>query len=130
VSPDSCILDASAALAFVQKEPGYDIVRDALLRGAAISAVNLAEVYSMLNLQNVASDQLVARMKAFGLEVEPFGEADAIAVGTLRLATKDLGLSLADRACLALGLRLNRRVLATDRTLASAQVGVDVVLLR
>ncbi len=129
-SPEGCVLDASATLAFIQNERGHEVVREALVIGAAISSVNLAEVHSTLLTQGIPSDKVVARLKAFGLEVEPFGEVDSAVVGALRPATKELGLSLADRACLALGLRLGRRVLVTDRTLAEADVGVNVVLIR
>ena len=95
-----------------------------------ISAVNLAEVHSALVERGVASDKVVARLKAMGLEVESFEEADSAVVGALRPATKTLGLSLADRACLALAERLNLGILATDRALAKADVGVEVILIR
>lgn len=124
------VLDASAALAFLQGEPGGEAVRKTLVGGAAISAVNLAEVHSTLVEQEAAAEALIARLKAMGLEVEPFDEVDASVVGALRPRTRALGLSLADRACLALGLRLGRPILAADGALAAADVGVEVVLIR
>jgi len=124
------VLDASATLALVRRELGREIVAEALLHGAAISSVNLAEVHSVLQLDGVPSGEVVARLKAVGLEVEPFAESDAEAVGDLRPKTKALGLSLADRACLALGMRLGLPVLTADRALAMANVGVEVRAIR
>lgn len=129
-SLESGVLDASAALAYIQREAGREVVRGVLSQGAVISTVNLAEVHSTLQAQGKTSHAIVARLKALGLEVEPFEEADAAAVGALRPVTRSLGLSLADRACLALGLRLGRPVLTADRALARADVGVEVRAIR
>lgn len=95
-----------------------------------ISAVNLAEVHSVVAERGADGDRATARLLGMGVRVEPFHAGDAAIVGALRPDTKRLGLSLADRACLALGLRLGRPVLATDAALAAADVGVDVVLIR
>lgn len=130
MSPETWVLDASAVLAYIQDEPGEDIVRGALSEGAAISAVNLAEVHSTLVSSSAASDEIVARMKAVGLYVVPFEEADAAEVGRLRALTRKLGLSLGDRACLALARRLHGAVLTTDGGMRAASVEVDVRLIR
>jgi PIN domain nuclease of toxin-antitoxin system len=130
VSPDARIVDASATLAYIFAETGHDIVGESIARGAVISSVNLAEVHSTLLAQGVASSAVVARLKASGLDVEPFEEGDAGVVGALRPLTRSLGLSLADRACLALGIRLGRAVLTADRMLAEAEVGVEVRAIR
>jgi PIN domain nuclease of toxin-antitoxin system len=87
-------------------------------------------VHSKLREQRIDPEPAISRLKAAGLEVSTFDEVDAALVGVLRVTTSKLGLSLADRACLALGLRLGSPVLATDRMLANADVGVEVVLIR
>ncbi len=124
------VLDTSAVLAYVYREPGHERAREALTRGAAMSSVNLAEVHSTLEADGIASEEVVARLTVVGLEIEPFDDADAALVGKLRPVTRTLGLSLADRACLALALRLERPVLTTDRDLARADVGVEVHSIR
>lgn len=129
MSAELTVLDASAVLAYLHSEAGGDAVRGAL-RNGVMSTVNLAEVHSVVADRGVESDPAVGRLKAMGLAVEPFDEHDASLVGTLRVPTRHLGLSLADRACLALALRLDRPVLTSDANLASADVGVDVVLIR
>ena len=124
------VLDASAVLAYVYREPGYERAGDAIFAGSVISAVNLAEVHSTLAEDGVASSEVVERLRVSGLEVEPFDANDAATAGRLRPSTRALGLSLADRACLALAIRLGRPVLTTDRDLARADVGVDMRVLR
>jgi len=134
VKPDTSapveVLDASAVLAYIFREPGHERAARAIAGRALISAVNLAEVHSTLQLKGVASDRIVQRLRAMGLEVQPFDDADAETAGRLRPLTLALGLSLADRACLALAIRLGRSVLTTDRDFAKADVGVAVVPIR
>jgi PIN domain nuclease of toxin-antitoxin system len=134
VKPDTSIqaevLDASAVLAFIFREPGHVRAADAITRRAVISSVNLAEVHSTLRRRQLAADRIVGRVRAMGLGVKPFDDVDAELTGTLRPLTTSLGLSLADRACLALAIRLDRPVLTSDRDLALADVGVEVRTIR
>jgi len=95
-----------------------------------MSAVNLAEVHTASVSQAVSPDDVTVRLRSLGLGVEPFSERDAAMVGSLRPATRPLGLSLADRACLVLGLRLGGTVLTADRALAQAEIGVEVRSIR
>ncbi len=124
------ILDASALLAYLHRERGFEHVRQALLGGAVISAVNLAEVASVLSARGIDAGLVAGRARALGLRVEPFLEEDALAVGELRLQTARLGLSLADRACLALARRLGLPVLTSDRHWAELGAGLEVRLIR
>lgn len=126
------ILDASALIAYLHDEPGADAVVDAITAGAAVSVVNWAEA-----LSKVATDgddpQLVAeRLQASDspLFLEPLTDADCIEIARLRPLTKARGLSLADRACLALSKRLNIPIVTADREWADLQVGVSVQLIR
>jgi PIN domain nuclease of toxin-antitoxin system len=66
------------------------------------------------------------------IEIMPFTEADAWTVGGLRLATRDTGLSLGDRACLALARRLDASVVTTNKSwldLDASVTGVDVIVV-
>jgi ribonuclease VapC len=134
-SASPAVLDASALLAFLQREPGQERVADALTPGSAISTVNLSEVVAKLRDANApetiirhALNGLLAR----GLEVVPFDEALAFTAGFLRPVTRELGLSLGDRACLALGQSRQQPVLTADRGWADVAraVGIDVRLIR
>jgi ribonuclease VapC len=106
-----CVLDASALLAYLQREAGFERVSDALGGGAVCSAVNLAEVYAKVLARGIDPDQVGARLLALGLEVMSFTDDDARESARLYPRFHGLGLSLADRSCLALGARLGLPVL-------------------
>jgi len=123
------VLDASALLALLNAEPGSEAVATAL-PDAAISAVNLAEVVAKLTdhgLPDAAVREVVARL---GLIVMPFEAADAFAAGLLQPHTRRLGLSLGDRACLALAMALDVAAYTADRSWAELDVQVEVVVIR
>ncbi|GAA6744484.1 MULTISPECIES: type II toxin-antitoxin system VapC family toxin [Thermus] len=124
------LLDASALLAYLQREPGFEAVREALREGAAISAVNLAEVAGKLKTRGKDPERIVRRLLAMGLEVLPFTLEEALEAGALDPLTRPLGLSLGDRACLAAGRVRGLAVLTADRTWAGVVPGVEVVVVR
>jgi len=124
------LLDASALLAYLQREPGFEAVREALREGAAISAVNLAEVAGKLKARGKDPERIVRRLLAMGLEVLPFTLEEALEAGALDPLTRPLGLSLGDRACLAAGKVRGLAVLTADRTWAGVVPGVEVVVVR
>ena len=120
------VLDASALLAYLRDEPGAEVVSEAIAGGATISTVNLAEVLSHAAGRGSDPAALVERMSERGLlggaiAVEPFTTADAVETARLRPLTRDAGLSLGDRACLALARRLEAPALTAE--LAWAQAG-------
>lgn len=124
------LLDASALLAYLQREPGFEAVREALREGAATSAVNLAEVAGKLKARGKDPERIVRRLLAMGLEVLPFTLEEALEAGALDPLTRPLGLSLGDRACLAAGRVRGLPVLTTDRTWAGLDLGVPVEVVR
>ena len=124
------VLDASAVLAYLQRETGFEKVSDALAEGAAISSVNLAEVLSKVSAKGKDSHGVASRLQALGLEVVAFSEEDAHGVAKLYPLTRSKRLSLGDRACLALGSRLTLAVLTADRSWASFDLGIRIDLLR
>ncbi len=123
------VLDATALLALLQEEPGADMVADAIPH-AAISAVNLAEVVGKLMDAGMPEEAIRAALTGLGIEVIPFDEDLAYRAGLLRPLTRSAGLSLGDRACLALGHRLGRPVLTADRAWASLKAGLTVRVIR
>ena len=123
------VLDASVVLALLFKESGGD-PRYVLDGQAAISTVNFAEVASRLALAGADRAQISGMLTALGLEVVDFDEQLALDSGLLRPFTQNLGLSLADRACLALARRLQLPALTADRAWQSLRVGVDIQVTR
>jgi PIN domain nuclease of toxin-antitoxin system len=129
VNDDVAIADASAILALLKQEP-FDKVEPKRLFRATISAVNLSEVLERLcsgGLSQLEAEEAVA---ALNLEVTDFDEPQAHLAAYLRSDTRRAGLSLGDRACLALGLRLGRPVITADRAWARVDVGVEIFLIR
>ncbi len=122
-SPDPVVLDASAILAYLQREPGYERVRGALAGGGAVVAsVNLAEVAAKVAARGHDACAVVGRLEALGLRVEEFTRADALEAGALRALAP--WLSLGDCACLALARRRGAPVLTADR--AWSKLDLDV----
>jgi ribonuclease VapC len=129
------VLDASALLAYLGNESGADVVADAIAGGATFSTVNLGEALSTLAARgsdpaDVASDLTDRGLLDGAIAVEPFTTTDAIEVALLRPLTHSAGLSLADRACLALARRLSTPVLTADQAWTGLTLDVDVRPIR
>jgi PIN domain nuclease of toxin-antitoxin system len=129
------VLDASALLAYLRDEPGAEVVAEAIADGALISTVNLAEVFSRTADRGVDPVKLAARLRESGLlggavTVEQFTVDDAIEAGRLRPMTRDAGLSLGDRACLALARRLDASALTADTAWEDAAHGIELLQIR
>ena len=97
------VMDASAVLAFLNKEKGEDVV-DAALGGARswISTVNYCEVLSKLCEQAMPEQEACQTIDELGMVVIDFDLDLAIRAAALRPRTKGIGASLGDRVCLAL----------------------------
>jgi|1186.fasta_scaffold318742_1 ribonuclease VapC len=129
------VLDASALLAYLFGEAGDELVADAISDGACMSTVNLAEVLSVVANRGrdpgeVVEDLVAGGVLGVAITIEPFTVGDAVDAGRLRPLTRERGLSLGDRACLALARRLGLRALTADRTWADARSGVAVSFIR
>jgi PIN domain nuclease of toxin-antitoxin system len=123
------VLDASALLTLLHQEVGWQIV-DRAVDGSVMSAVNLAEVFSKLEERSYELDRARANIASSGIEIVPFDEQAAFEVGKLRTATRAAGLSLGDRACLALARTRSLPVLTTDRAWTKLDIGVEVRAVR
>lgn len=124
------VLDSSAVLASFYGEIGADLIDD-LLREAVISTVNAAEIISKLVERGMSADMAELTLIDTGIEIVPFDLEQAVLVGDLRQKTRVQGLSLGDRACLALAKHIGGRAITADRAWMSAEdLGVEVVLFR
>lgn len=123
------VADSSAILALLKREP-FDAFDPERLFRATISAVNFSEVVERLcsgGLDELQADEAVGELH---LRITDFDAPQARLAAHLRPWTRAAGLSLGDRACLALGKTLGCLVVTADRAWASLDVGVDVVLIR
>lgn len=125
------ILDASAFLAYLRDEPGADVVAEAIAEGTAMSTANLAEVLSRAadrgaDPRRLAEDLTDRGVLHGAIQVQEVTLEDAVEVAHLRPLTRAAGLSLGDRSCLALAVRLGLPVLTADA--AWIEVGLDLDL--
>ena len=123
------VLDASALLAYLQNEPGSEVVKAVLLE-SAISSVNWAEVVQKSIAAGVDVTGLREDVQALGLTILPFTPEEAEIAARLWPKTRSHGLSLGDRACLSLGLRLAVPVMTTDQVWASLDLSIAVHVVR
>lgn len=126
---EGAVLDASALLAVLLGEPGAERV-EAALPGAVISAVNLSEVAGKLMEKGAPAEAVKAAIAAVGLEVIAFDEEQAMAAADLRVRTRALGLSLGDRACIALGEMRGASVVTCDRVWSELESPAEIVVAR
>jgi ribonuclease VapC len=130
VSDDEIVVvDASAVLAAIKNEPFRHIDPERIV-GATISAVNVSEVLTKLLSAEFTEAEAEAAVAALDLRVQVFDEAQAQGAARLWTATKRLGLSLGDRACLALAIALKKPAVTADRVWSKLDVGVEIVLIR
>jgi ribonuclease VapC len=129
VNDDDIVADSSAILAALKSEQ-FSNVDPRQLVGSTISAVNVCEVLSKLHDDGLTDAQADAAISTMDLRVVPFDGPQARIAARLRSITRHAGLSLGDRACLALGDRLGYPVVTADRVWASLDVGVEIILIR
>jgi len=127
----TAVLDASAVLTLLYREPGHETVAG-LVEGSVISAVNWSEVVQKLAQRGVAEPAaIITSLLALGVTVLYFSRADAEAAARLWPAVRARGLSLGDRAWLAVAQALPRAIAVTaDTAWADIDAGVEVLVVR
>ncbi len=123
------VLDASALIALLRREPGAEVVRQRLT-DAVISAVNYSEVLKKTIEIGGLPHLVQAFVQNISLRVVPFDESQAAASAALYPHTRSHGMSFADRACLALGVKEGADVLTTERKMALVVLPIVVNVIR
>jgi ribonuclease VapC len=127
------VLDSSAMLALVQQERGGEQVLSALEDGRKtllVSSVNLCEVVTkLIHLGHTASEVPIS-IGPFLQYVVDFDSEQALLAGELSRSSRKLGLSLGDRACLALAASRKATAWTTDAAWLKLKTGVKIHLLR
>ena len=123
------VVDASAILALLNQEKGSEEISQWIGK-AVISSVNLSEVVAKLAEGGVTEADIEEILSNLNLEVVPFSQEQALRAGILRPSTKSLGLSLGDRACLALGLYLKLPILTADKLWSNLNLAIEIRLIR
>jgi PIN domain nuclease of toxin-antitoxin system len=123
------VLDPSAVLALVFQEDGHEAV-EPLLPVAAISAVNASEVLTKLLRLGASAADATKALDDLQLVVLPFTLDDARSAARLEPLTRARGLSLGDRACLALAQRCGVPAVTADKSWRIPKLPVRVRSIR
>lgn len=123
------VLDASALLAYLQQEPGSQRIEGRMAE-LCISSVNWSEVVQKSLVKEVDIVKMDQCLRDLELTIEPFTDQQAVTAAQLWAKTRAQGLSLADRACLALALDKSLPVLTTDRVWKELNLEMEIVVLR
>jgi len=122
-------LDASALLAFLYHEKGHEHVA-AAAGEICMSAVNLSEVLGRFARDGHDPLEALGQIESTALEIVPFGTQQAALAAALVPATSKHGLSLGDRACLALAVSRGIPALTADRSWAGLDLDIAIRLIR
>lgn len=123
------VLDASVILALLNSETGSEVVQS-MLPAAAVSTVNLAEVSARLAAAGMPGSEIREVISLLGLSIVDFDQETAFSSGELYNAARPAGLSLGDRACLALAKKMGAVAVTADRAWLSVETGTQTRLIR
>jgi ribonuclease VapC len=116
-------------LALLFGEHGAEIVAGLIAEGAVISAVNLSEVATVLVRRELDVDGILDPLTR-QVAVIPFTDEDALSAAALYSVGGQRGLSLADRACIALARRLGTTAATADQAWSGLDAGVEITMIR
>ena len=127
----TAVLDASAVLALLYREPGHDQVAD-MLTDAVISTVNWSEIVQKLGQRGHPNPAAAAEgLRSLGVHVRPFMVDDANCAALLWPATRSAGLSLGDRACLAVAAGVpDGTAVTADKAWITLGLDIPIQLIR
>ena len=123
------VFDSSAILAVLLSEPGSDRVLP-VLQGGCLSTVNLIEVHTRMIMLGADPTRAWNRVLDLQCQICPLTETQARVAADLHIATRPYGLSLGDRACLALAIERQAKVYTSDRVWAGFQLGIEIEVIR
>lgn len=130
VKAQQALLDTSAVIAILKKEPGYKILED-IIANSSISSVNLSEFISVLARASIPTNEIDKIIIDIIPEIIPFSEDIAIESGKLTNYTKKYGLSLGDRACIATGIYHNMIIYTADKIWSELEIkNANIKLIR
>ncbi|WP_032138870.1 type II toxin-antitoxin system VapC family toxin [Rickettsia tamurae] len=124
------VLDTSALLALLQNEPGSTIVKP-LIQFSCMSTVNITEVLTSLQRMKITMDTAYTLVTEIIPSIIPFDLEQAAHTAQLQPYTQPKGLSLGDRACITLGIKLQVPIYTVDKIWAELKLNnADIKLIR
>lgn len=128
-SVSEAVLDASALIAFLRKDPGAEKVA-AVLQRSCISAVNLTETFCKMVEYGKPLEEVAYQIERLCIPVVPFTTEQAKIAASLWKSTRAVGMSLGDRACLALALQTGLPAYTTEGEWLKCDTGAKVKKIR
>ena len=128
--PDQAVLDSSAVLALFFAEPGSQVTARLLNEPTLLGTVNLAETHAKLIERGRTPEDAWTAIISLGCEIVPLRESQARIAAELIAITRSYGLSLGDRACLALARERKAKVYTTDRNWKNLNLGIEIEVIR
>ena len=123
------VLDTSALIALLHRETGWETVQG-VLDHSAICAIHLTEAITKLRRKG-GEPRLVERyLRGLPMPVLPWSEELAWESRDMAPLAWTHGISLADRACLAMARHLDAVAMTSDTEWANLKLDVRVVLFR
>jgi ribonuclease VapC len=123
------VLDASAVIAYLHREPGHEIVAP-FIGSALVSSINASEVLTVLLRHGLPVHVGSDVFEDLRVGVVPFTLDHATLAAAIGTDFPGAGLSLGDRGCLALARQVDAPVVTSDRAWAELDVGIEIVLIR
>ena len=116
------VIDASALLAFLKDESVPLHKLESLLPRSLISSVNACEVATVMSRLGVPFEEIEGLINETIGEIIPFNKDHYLLAAKLWKTTKEYGLSLGDRACLALAQHTKLPVYTADQIWAKLAI--------
>lgn len=124
------VFDSSALITLFAKEPGYEKVKQNM-KHAIISSINIAEVYKYcFDVQNLIEEDCRNLIKLCGIKIIDFCEEQALISAKIIKSTKQYGLSLGDRGCIALAILKNCPILTCDKIWQKVDLDLEFIMAR
>ena len=124
------VIDASALLAFLKGEKIALRKLEEILPRSLISSVNYCEVATILGGLGMPEDIIEEVVEETVSKIISFDASQALRAADLRELTKPYGLSLGDRACLALGLTHKLPVYTAEKIWSKIPIDIPIELIR
>lgn len=123
---DKAVLDASALLVLIQNEKGADVIKP-LLKRAVMSTINVAEVLTALQRVEIYPKDAIVSIRDIIQVIVPFDLEQAQGAAELQPYVCPKGLSLGDRACIALGQKLQAPIYTADKIWGELQLTNTII---
>lgn len=123
------VADSSALIALIRKEKGGDALLP-YIGHMLVSAVNFSECIKVLQQNDTVNPLVGHTLNSLVEEVVPFDRELALETANLNFHAKPFGLSLGDRACIALGMKRKLPIFTADKIWAKLGIDADIRLIR